>query len=128
MSFPRVVLAGLLAGGLGSSAPAGLIRGVLIDKECSSKAELRLVPGPRLEGGMVVAEAHDRECALMPQCQKSGYGVFTHDNKFLAFDAAGNRMALAALKASKKLVDLQVEVEGQVEGNTIKVSSLKLLP
>src|SRR5215475_6035698 len=83
------------------------VRGVLMDKACSSKAEVRIVPGPRIEGGMIVAEAHTRECALMPACQKSGYGIFTDDNKFLAFDAAGSRKALEAIKASKKLDDLE---------------------
>jgi hypothetical protein len=108
-------------------APAADFQGILIDKECSSKAEPRIVPGPRLEGGMIVAEAHTRQCALMPACQKSGYGVFTYDNKFLMFDDAGNRMALAAIKTSKKEDDLKVEVTGEIQGDKIKVTSLKLL-
>jgi hypothetical protein len=103
------------------------VKGVLIDEMCSSKAEVRIVSGPRLEGGMIVAEAHTRECALMPACQKSGYGVFTYDNKFLKFDEAGSRKALAALKASKKEDDLKVEVTGEIQGDTIKVVSLKLI-
>ena len=108
-------------------ASAAQFQGVLMDEMCSSKAEVRIVSGPRLEGGMIVAEAHTRECALMPACQKSGYGVFTYDNKFLKFDEAGNRKALAALKASKKEDDLKVEVTGEVQGDTIKVASLKLV-
>ena len=98
-----------------------------MDAMCSSKAEVRIVSGPRLEGGMIVAEAHTRQCALMPECQKSGYGVFTYDNKFLKFDEAGSRKALAALKASKKEDDLKVEVTGEVQGDTIKVATLKLI-
>jgi hypothetical protein len=98
-----------------------------MDKECSSKAEVRVVPGARLEGGMLVAYAHTRQCALMPSCQKSGFGVFTYDNKFLSFDTAGSQKALAAIKASKKEDDLKVEVTGEIEGNIIKVASLKLL-
>jgi hypothetical protein len=77
---------------------------------------------------LIVAEAHTRECALMPACQKSGYGIFTNDNKFYAFDEAGSRKALAAIKgASQKLDDLEVEVTGELKGDTIKVASLKLL-
>jgi hypothetical protein len=114
---------GLLAG----AASAAEVQGVLIDQACSAKAEVRLVPGPRIEGGMIVAEAHTRECALMPACQKSGYGVFTNDNKFLKFDEAGNRKALGALKVSQKVDDLKVEVTGEIQGDTIKVTSLKLL-
>lgn len=108
-------------------APAAQVQGILIDEMCSSKAEVRIVSGPRLEGGMIVAEAHTRECALMPACQRSGYGVFTNDNKFLKFDAAGSHKALAALQASKKDDDLKVEVTGEIQGDTIKVASLKLL-
>jgi len=108
-------------------ASAAQFQGILIDNMCSSKAEVRIVSGPRLEGGMIVAEAHTRECALMPACQKSGYGVFTYDNKFLKFDEAGSRKALAALKASKKEDDLKVEVTGDIQGDTIKVASLKLI-
>ena len=108
-------------------ASAAQVKGILMDQMCSSKAEVHIVAGPRLEGGMIVAEAHTRGCALMPACQKSGYGVFTYDNKFLKFDEAGSRKALAALKASKKEDDLKVEVTGEIQGDTIKVASLKLV-
>ena len=118
--------AGLWAGFAASAAPS-MVQGVLMDKECSSKAEVRVVPGARLEGGMLVAYAHTRLCALMPSCQRSGYGVFTYENKFLSFDAAGSQKALAAIKASKKEDDLRVEVTGEIQGDTIKVVSLKLL-
>ena len=102
------------------------IKGILIDKKCSAGAEVRVL-STGIEGGLVVAEAHTRECALMPACQKSGYGVFTQDNKFLKFDEAGSRKALEALKLSKKVDDLTVEVTGEIQGDTIKVESLKLL-
>jgi hypothetical protein len=118
------LLAGLAA--LASAAPVQ-VQGILIDQMCSSKADVRIVSGPRLEGGMIVAEAHTRQCALMPACERSGYGVFTYDNKFLKFDSAGSRKALAALRASKKEDDLKVEVTGVIEGDMIKVASLKLI-
>jgi hypothetical protein len=108
-------------------ASAAQFQGILIDEMCSSKAEVRIVSGPRLEGGMIVAEAHTRQCALMPECQKSGYGIFTYENKFLKFDEAGSRKALAALRASKKEDDLKVEVTGELQGDTIKVATLKLV-
>jgi hypothetical protein len=117
----------ILLAGFAVIGQAAQIKGVLIDKAFSSQVEVRLVPGPRLEGGMIVAEAHTREDALKPESQKGGYGVFTWDNKFYAFDEAGNRMALEALKASKKLDDLEVEINGEIQGDKIKVTSLKLL-
>jgi hypothetical protein len=87
------------------------------------------VPGPRLEGGIIVAYTHTRQCVLKPVCQNSGYGVFTYDsNKFLAFNHAGNQKALALLNASGKEDDLRVEVTGKIEGDTMDVTSIKLLP
>ena len=118
------VIAGLW-GGLAVSAAPTTVQGM--DRECSAKAEVRVVPGARLEGGILVAYTHTRQCALMPSCQKSGHGVFTDDNKFLSFDVAGSQKALAALKASKKEDDLKVEVTGEIQGDTIKIASLKLL-
>lgn len=113
--------------GLVGAAHAADFKGILIDKACSGKAEVRVL-STGIEGGLIVAEAHTRDCALMPACQKSGYGIFTYDNKFYAFDEAGSRKALAAIKAaSQKLDDLEVEVTGELKGDTIKVESLKLL-
>ena len=115
-----------LISGLSAVAHAASVQGVLMDKMCSYKAETRVVPGDRLEGGMLVAYVHTRQCALMPDCQKSGYGVYTYDDKFLAFDEAGNRKALALLKETKKEDDLRVEVTGEIQGDTIKVATIKL--
>jgi hypothetical protein len=109
-------LAGLLASfaGVGSAAQ---VKGVLMDKMCSVEAAKK---------GQKFAASHDTKCALDNACQKSGYGVFTADDKFLVLDAAGNAKAAAALKTTKKTDNLLVTVEGDVEGDTIKVSSLKL--
>lgn len=92
--------------------------GILIDKMCSMKAE---------KEGQSAAQMHTRDCALMPDCQKSGYGVFTAEGKFLALDETGNAKAVQALKASKKKDNLRVKVTGELQGGTIKVSALKLL-
>jgi hypothetical protein len=82
-------MAGLMA--IAAGAPMTKVQGVLIDKMCSYKAETRIAPGPRLEGGIVVAYTHTKQCAPMPECQKSSYGVFSYDQKLLAFDDAGNK-------------------------------------
>jgi hypothetical protein len=70
-------------------------------------------------------DSHTRDCALM--CEKSGYGIVTPDKKFLKFDADGNAKVLAALKASDKKDHLRVNVSGDVQGDTMKVTSVKLL-
>ena len=114
--YRMLELAGLLAvfTGLGSAAQ---VHGILMDKMCSMEAAKQ---------GQKFAASHDTKCALDSACQKSGYGVFTADNKFLALDGAGNAKAAAALKMTKKTDNLKVTVEGDVKGDSITVSSLKL--
>ena len=110
------------------AAQAETIKGVMMDEKFSGTADLRISGATGLlVGGRIVAEAHTKECLLMPECVKSGYGVYTSDNKFLKFDEAGNRKALAAIKASKQLDDFEVEITGEVKGDTIKVLTLKLI-
>lgn len=70
-------------------------------------------------------DAHPRDCAL--KCAAGGYGIFTSDGKFLKLDSKGNKDVTEALKASDKKDHLRVDVEGDVQGDTLKVSSLKLL-
>lgn len=84
----------------------------VIDVSCSKKAAAN-------------ADAHTKECALA--CQKSGFGILTEDQKFLKFDAKGNKEILKELKASDKTDHLRVDVKGDVEGDTLKVESVKLL-
>jgi hypothetical protein len=84
----------------------------LLDVGCSRKAAAN-------------PDAHTRDCALM--CAKSGYGIVTSDQHFLKFNAAGNQKILDELKASSKKDHLRVNVTGDVEGDTLKVSSVSLL-
>src|SRR6516225_8808027 len=109
----RLFLLTSLAGALSAAE----VEGVLMDKMCSMKA---------VKEGQKAAAMHKRQCAMMPDCEKSGYGVFTADNRYLLFDAAGNEQAAAALKSSQKKDNLKVKVSGEVTGDTIKVASLTL--
>jgi hypothetical protein len=70
-------------------------------------------------------DSHTRACAL--KCEASGFGIVTADKKFLKFDAEGNKKIVEALKASDKKDHLRVDVSGDVQGDTLKVSSIKLL-
>jgi hypothetical protein len=108
---------GLLAG-FSMAASGADVEGILIDKMCSAKA---------LSGGQSAAKAHDKDCLLQDACVKTGYGVYTSDGKYLKLDAAGDAKAVAAIKASKKTDNFMVRVTGNVEGDSIKVTNLKLL-
>lgn len=83
----------------------------LVDTNCSTKVKSN-------------PDAHTRNCAL--QCAKSGFGILTADGTFLKFDAQGNEKALAALKGSQATDHLRATVTGEREGDTIKVTSLKM--
>jgi hypothetical protein len=116
-AFYRILSVTALLACLTGVASAAQVTGILMDKMCSASA---------VKQGQAFATKHDTKCALEPDCQKTGYGVFTADNKFIALDAAGNAKAAAALKATKKTDNLKVMVEGEVSGDMIKVASLKL--
>jgi hypothetical protein len=70
-------------------------------------------------------DSHTRACAL--KCAASGFGIVTKDKQFLKFDAQGNAKIADALKASDKKDHLRVDVSGDVQGDTLKVTSIKLL-
>ena len=116
-----------LLGGPKTDVPSQVkIQGVLIDQKCSPNSQTRVVSGlnTHLEGGIVWAYTHTRKCALMPECERSGYGLATHDNRYLKFDAAGNHKAAEMLQASKKIDDLEIEVTGEVQGDTLRVQNI----
>ncbi|MDA2929394.1 hypothetical protein MYX84_05505 [Acidobacteria bacterium AH-259-O06] len=88
--------------------------GILIDAMC---------------GEMSAANAekvanHKVACALMPNCQESGFGIVL-EGKFLKFDQAGDEKALQLLKNTKKTDKMKVEVTGDFEGDTVKVSKIE---
>lgn len=115
----KVVTAAVLVAALGSLAQAAEIQGILLDRVCSAKIVQ--------SGSQKAAQDHTRMCALMPDCAKSGYGVFTADGKFIVLDQAGNRKAEQALKASTKKNDIRVQVTGEQTGDTIKVAAIRIL-
>jgi len=70
-------------------------------------------------------DSHTRACAL--KCAASGFGIVTPDKRFLKLDADGNAKVVEALMASDKKDHLRVDVGGDVQGDTLKVTSIKLL-
>jgi len=88
------------------------ITGILMDKSCAVDMKMD-------------AKGHDKDCNQMADCAKSGYGVVTDDGKFLAFDAKGNKDAVAWLKATKQKTNLKVTVTGTREKDVLKVETLK---
>jgi Tfp pilus assembly ATPase PilU len=106
-----LVLAGLCAVPALASA-ASYHNVAVVDVMCSKKVAAN-------------PDAHTRECAL--KCAGSGFGIVTEDQKFLKFDAEGNAKITEALKNSDKKDHLRVNVDGDVQGDTLKVKSVELL-
>jgi hypothetical protein len=115
----RLLLIVVLAGSFASMAFAADVQGMLLDKMCS--------PNIVKANDQAGAKAHTRDCALMEDCAKAGYGVLTADGKFVNIDPAGKAKVIQALKASTKKNDLRVQVTGDLKGDTIKIASIKIL-
>ncbi len=71
-----------------------------------------------------VPAGHRRACAL--SCAASGFAIVTADGKVYKLDPAGNKKALALLKASTKETDLRATVSGELNGGVIRVSAIGL--
>ncbi len=102
------------------ASPPSQVEGIIVDQACAAD---HLTDG----NGYTVGKAHTRDCALMTECVKSGYGVFTEDGKYLKFDAAGNQKAEAALRSSDKKNDIHVKVTGEQKDGVLAVESLSIL-
>jgi hypothetical protein len=70
-------------------------------------------------------DSHTRACAL--KCEASGFGIVTSDKQFLKLDAQGNKQITEALKPSDKKDHPRVDVTGDVKGDTLQVTSIRLL-
>ncbi len=82
----------------------------LVDKMCVSK-----VKGD--------PDKHPASCAL--KCADSGYLIQTADG-WVKLDDAGNKLAIAQLKSTKRKDHVRVNVSGEKKGEVIAVSSLRM--
>jgi hypothetical protein len=64
-----------------------------------------------------------KECALMEECVKGGYGIFA-DGKWYPFDAKGNTLAKALFEKSAKKDHIKATVEGMKHEGKILVEKL----
>ncbi len=69
------------------------------------------------------AAAHTKECGLMKECVKGGYGIFA-DGKWYPFDAKGNELAKALFGKIQKKDHVKVTVEGMTHEGKILVQTL----
>ena len=89
------------------------VTGYVIDNMCAE-----------MHGTEEEAAKHPNGCALMENCQKSGFAVVSGEKTY-KLDAEGNKLAAEALQAAKAKKGLKVDVEGTLEGDTLHVAKLE---
>ena len=87
--------------------------GILIDRAC----------GQGMASNAEKVRKHGPVCALMESCKQSGFGMIL-DGRFLSFDEAGNKIALAIFESTESQNNIQVEVIGDFSGDRIRVKSI----
>lgn len=93
--------------------------GYLVDNACAGKMEKA-----GAKKAMEKAKNHTKDCALQDACKASGYGLMSK-GKFYKFDEKGDKLAGEYFDKTKKEKDFWVDVKGSMDGNTIKVESIK---
>jgi hypothetical protein len=83
----------------------------LIDHDCLNKVKAD-------------PDKHTTNCLIM--CSDSGWGVLISDGTWLQFDRQGNEKALKALNETKKTAGIRVTVNGERQGDEIKVATITI--
>jgi hypothetical protein len=94
------------------------LTGYVVDVMCATQHTK-----DKSETAMKFAAEHTKECALMEECVKSGYGIFT-DGKWYAFDDKGNQLAKAIVGKTSKKENIKVIVEGIKHNDKVLVEKL----
>ena len=114
--FPLVVVLALMAGALLAQDKGVTLTGYLIDNACAANHASD-------KTFATWVKTHGTSCAMMDNCEKSGYAVFAGD-KLYKLDDKGNDSAEDLLKNTKSKKGLKVKAEGTVDGDTLKVTKL----
>ena len=102
---------------------AGVLRaadfqGVITDWKCTEAM---------VRNGREKTLRQDRNCSLAKNSDREHYGLITDDKKYYKFDAAGDQKAKYLLHASPDKDNLKILVQGDLDGNTIKVANMSIL-
>ena len=94
------------------------LTGYVVDVVCAAD-HTKATP----EDATKFAAGHTKECGLMEECVKGGYGIFA-DGKWYPFDAQGNTLAKAIFEKTAKKDQIKVTVEGMKHDGKILVEKL----
>ncbi len=93
--------------------------GYLVDVACGTK--MSKLDAKKAEDK---AMGHSKDCALQDGCKSSGYGILSM-GKLIKFDEKGNKLASEYFDKTKKEKGFWVEVKGTMDGDMMKVESIK---
>lgn len=119
----RAIILSMLAVGLivGSTVRAHekvKLTGYVVDVVCAADHTK-----DKPEDATNFAADHTKECGLMEECVKGGYGVFA-DGIWYPFDAKGNTLAKELFDKTAKKDHIKVTVEGMKHDGKILVEKL----
>lgn len=91
--------------------------GYLMDRKCSAS----MVDDPHPEDFI---KHHTKDCCLMANCKKLGYTLFVKP-RWLVLDSHGNKLAIQLLEKSQRRSGFYVRILGSVDGDRLKVKTIK---
>lgn len=101
-----------------SVLPATELQGVLSDWNCTQDM---------VRYGRDKVLRQNRNCSMVKNYDRAGYGVITQDKKYYRLDDNGNKLARELLANSPDKDNLKVIVTGEIDGDTIKVTNMSEL-
>lgn len=116
--LPRTAAAALTLCLAAVSARATDLQGVIADWNCVK---------PMMKDGREKVLRQNRNCSLMTNYSRAGYGLITIDKKYFRLDDAGRAWALKLLKDTPDKDNLKVVVTGDIDGDTIHVKNMSEL-
>lgn len=110
----------ILAAVVASATPHEKVKltGYVVDMVCFAETAKG-----KPEAATKAAAEHTKECALMPDCIKGGYGIYA-DGKWYPFDAKGNELAKALFEKTNRKDHIKMTVEGMTHDGKVLVSTL----
>ena len=87
--------------------------GYIIDTKCATANQAKLAE---------FAPTHPKECAMLPDCHKSGYNIYT-DGKLYKFDSDSSEKVYSFLEKADSTLHVKAEVV-HGEGDMVKLVSI----
>ncbi len=81
--------------------------GYIIDNKCAQEQ--------KPESLAEFVKTHTRECAIMPECQASGYAIFA-DNALIKFDSESNKKIAEFLQDPENTLFVEILAQEGMEG------------